>query len=391
MRTPSGARDVDPVKLVWSSVESVESTPGGALRCGVVLDVTGDSGVAICYPDLTGPVAVGDRLLLNTTAVDLSLGTGGVHFGVAVGPVTDGGGGPGAGVALDAPSGGHIMKLRYTPLQRDVLSVESPESPFHNTMARVEDLDGIPVVCCSLHSQVPLVAAAFKHAAPHLRVGYCMTDEAALPLAFSNVIAQSKAAGLIDFTVTCGQAFGGDYEAVTLHSGLLAACHIGGADVVIVSIGPGVVGTATPFGHGGIAQGEAINAVGALRGLPIACLRLSFADGRPRHRGLSHHTATALTRIALTKALIAVPHLADPQQASELGQALDSLDCAVEHEGMEVEYAAYSEVAMRGVHVTTMGRSYADDPAFFEAASAAGIVAAIVATQDEGSTEGCGG
>lgn len=388
------------MKLVWSSVESVELTPGGALRCRVTLDVTGDSGVAICFPSLIGPVAVGDRLLLNTTAVDLSLGTGGVHFGVATvagSPAsgTDGEAIPGlvapSGVVLDTPSGGHIMKLRYTPLQHDVLSVESPESPFHSTMARVDDLDGIPVVCCSLHSQVPLVAAAIKQAAPHLTVGYCMTDEAALPLAFSNVIAQSKDAGLIDFTVTCGQAFGGDYEAVSLHSGLLAACHIGGCDVAIVAIGPGVVGTATPFGHGGIAQGEAINAVGSLRGVPVACLRISFADERPRHRGLSHHTATALSRIALTKALVAVPHLTDPVQASELEIALEAMDCTADHEGMEIEYSAFSELAMRGLNVTTMGRSYADDPAFFEAAFAAGVVAAIVATQDEGGSEGCGG
>lgn len=382
------------MKLVWSSVESVEVTPGGALRCGVVLDTdsihdadaaldfSAQRGVAICFPDLTGPVEVGDRLLLNTTAVDLSLGTGGVHFGVAT---------AGEGVALDAPSGGHVMKLRYTPLQRDVMSVESPESPFHGTMARVEDLDGIPVVCCSLHSQVPLVAAAIKQAAPHLTVGYCMTDQAALPLAFSNVVAQSKDAGLVDFTVTCGQSFGGDYEAVNLHSGLLAACHVGGCDVAIVAIGPGVVGTATPFGHGGIAQGEAINAVGSLRGIPVACLRVSFADERPRHQGLSHHTITALSRIALTKALVAVPHLADPDQAARLGAALDAMDCPVVHEGMEVEYAAYTELAMRGVRVTTMGRSYADDPAFFEASFAAGVVAAIVATQEDESAGGCGG
>src|SRR5690606_30315323 len=135
--------------------------------------------------------------------------------------------------------------------------------------------------------------------------------------------------------------------------------------------------------HGGIAQGEAINAAGALRGIPVACLRMSFADERPRHQGLSHHTETALSRIALTKALVAVPHLADSAHAAALAEALDSMVCSAAHEGMEVEYAAYSERAMRGVNVATMGRSYGDDPAFFEAAFAAGVVAAIVATQDE--------
>lgn len=388
------------MKLVWASVTDVVVTPGGALRCRVTLDevtaanevgadtpATGDpqrAGVAICYPALSGSVEPGDRVLLNTTAVDLALGTGGVHFVVAV--VRD----ALTGAAVDRPSAGHIMKLRYTPLQLDVLSVESPESPFHATMARVKSLQGIPVVCCSLHSQVPLVAAAVKQAAPHLSVGYCMTDQAALPLALSNVIGQTKEAGLIDFTVTCGQAFGGDYEAVNLHSGLLAACHVGGCDVAIVAIGPGVVGTATPFGHGGIAQGEAINAVGSLGGIPVACLRLSFADERPRHQGISHHTLTALSRIAMTKALVAIPHLVDEGQAAQISAALDGMECLVEHEGMEVEYAAYKEEALRGIRVMTMGRAYGEDPAFFEASFAAGVVAAIVATQDE-EQGGCGG
>ena len=102
----------------------------------------------------------------------------------------------------------------------------------------------MPVVCCGLHSQVPLVAAAAKFARPDARVAYVMTDQASLPLALSDVAARSRAAGLLDATITCGQAFGGEIEAVTLHSGLLAARHVRGADVAIVAIGPGVVGTA---------------------------------------------------------------------------------------------------------------------------------------------------
>ncbi len=187
------------------------------------------------------------------------------------------------------------MKVRYTPLQVDVLSVEEQGSPHHAVMKEARTLSGMPVACCGLHSHVPLVAAAVKEADPNLKVAYCMTDFASLPLALSDMVRAARGAGLIDETISCGQAFGGGLEAVNLHSGLLAARHVVRADVAIVAIGPGVVGTATPFGHGGIAQGEAINAVASLGGMPVAVLRISFADERPRHQGVSHHTLTALS------------------------------------------------------------------------------------------------
>jgi integrase/recombinase XerD len=199
------------------------------------------------------------------------------------------------------------MKLRYTPLQREVLAVEEQASPYHEQLKNARSIEGTPVVCCELHSQVPLVAAAAKRVNPQATVVYCMTDQAALMLAFSDVARAARRAGLIDATITCGQALGGDLEAITLHSALLAAYHVLKADVIIVGIGPGIVGSGTVFGHGGIAQGEALNAVAALQGVPIAPLRLSFADARARHQGVSHHSITALADICLTEAVIPLP------------------------------------------------------------------------------------
>jgi hypothetical protein len=307
-------------------------------------------------------------VLLNTTAVDLSLGTGGLHVVVARA-------GSGDGIHLNVPSGGHVMKMRYTPLQHDVLSVESPESPHHDAMVHAEDLAGMPVVCCGLHSQVPLVAAAIKQADPSLRVAYCMTDHAALPLALSDVVRQSRDAGLLDVTVSCGQAFGGELEAVNLHSGLLAARFVAEADVAIVAIGPGVVGTATAFGHGGIAQGEAINAVAVLGGTPIACMRISFADSRPRHRGVSHHTLSALSRVALARAVVAVPVLSS-EWAAHVDSDLDAAGIWSRHDRAYATTLATGVPDLRGVTVTTMRRGFQDDPAFFFAAYAAGEIAA---------------
>lgn len=354
------------MKLVWGSVLEVTAQRAGLQRLLVEPD-EGPGGRAVCYPSLTGLCHPGERVLLNTTAVDLALGTGGSHIVVArIG--AEGA----SGVALDAPSAGHVMKLRYTPLQRDVLAVEAQESPDHAALADATSVGGMPVVCCGLHSQLPVVAAAVKRRRPDARIAYVMTDEAALPLALSDVVAKCLDVGLLDTTVSCGQAFGGELEAVTLHSGLVAARVVAGADIAIVAIGPGVVGTGTALGHGGIAQGEAINAASSVGGRPVAALRVSFADARERHRGVSHHTLTALTRIALAPARVAVPALEPASQAR--------IDADLETTGV---WACHTRVDSasplpdtRGVPQRSMGRSPADDPAFFLAASAAGDVAA---------------
>lgn len=356
------------MRLVWGTVTAVEFDRQGAIALLVDLD-DGTSGRALCFTALSGRCEPGDRVLLNTTAVDLELGTGGAHFVVAK---------AGEGVALDQPSGGHVMKLRYTPLQCDVLSAEEPASPDHIVMKEATSLLGMPVVCCGLHSQVPLVAAAIKAVGKALRVAYCMTDFASLPLALSDVAYASREAGLLDATVTCGQAFGGELEAVNLHSGLLAARHVAHADVAVVAIGPGVVGTATPFGHGGVAQGEAINAAASLGGTPVACLRVSFADKRARHRGVSHHTLTALTAIALAPAKVAVPSL--PAEFSDaIEDALEDAGAWEMHERCVSRAGSVPPPSLLGVDVQTMGRGLADDPAFFAASFAAGDIASEIA------------
>lgn len=357
------------MRLAWGIVLGVAGVRDGLQRLNVQPD-GGVEGVALNYPSLVGECAEGDTVLLNTTAVDLGLGTGGTHFVVARVPL----GGACEGVAMDAPSGGHIMKLRYTPLQRDVLAVEAQESPHHAALAGVEDLAGMPVVCCGLHSQLPVVAAAIKERAPDARVAYCMTDEAALPLALSDLVPACIAAGLLDTTVTCGQAFGGAYEAVTLHSGLLAARYVARAHVAIVAIGPGVVGTGSAMGHGGVAQGEAVNAAACLGGQPVAVLRMSFADARERHRGVSHHSTSALARVALAPATVAVPVL-PPDHLAVVDAALEQAGVWARHVRADVP-AGPPLPDTRGVPVRSMGRTPADDPAFFTAAAAGGYAAA---------------
>jgi len=354
------------MRLVWGAVEEVLEDGRAVQRLWVSFpEGTGvASGTALCYPSLSGTCRSGDRVLCNTTAVDRGLGTGGEHFVVAR---------EGAGVALDDPVPGHLMKLRYTPLQRDFTVVEEEVSRHHTVMATARDVGGMPVVCCGLHSQVAPVAAAIKERRPELRVVYVMSDAASLPLAVSRTVPRLLAVGLVDGTVTTGQAFGGEIETVTLHSGLIAARHVAGADVAIAAIGPGIPGTATPFGHGGIAQGEAVNAAAAVGGTPLAVLRLSFADARDRHVPVSHQTLTALRDVALAPARVAVPRLPEPE-ASCVDETLAKSGVWERHERCLAGTGLLPDC--RGVELRSMGRGPREDPAFFLAAAAAGEVAA---------------
>ena len=311
---------------------------------------------------LTGEVAPGNRVSVNTTAVDLGLGTGGwhvVHWNLER-------------TEWHQAGPGHVLKRRYTSLQADVGSAEEHAAE----LADVDSIDGMPVVAAALHSQLPAIAIAIKHARPDLRVAYVMTDAAALPIAVSDLVAALCTRGLLDVTITCGHAFGGDYEAVSVYSALAVARHVAGADVAIVVMGPGIVGTATRLGFSGIELGPILDAAAGLGGLPIACLRASFADTRERHCGVSHHTITALTvacRSRVTVALPAVGGEAEKRLRDDLaGAGIDD-----RHEIVAVEPPdILSLFAEHGLEITSMNRPAVADPILFQSAAAAGALAA---------------
>lgn len=318
---------------------------------------------AYALPQLTGPVAIGDSVVVNTTAVELGLGTGGwhvVHWNLARDHWHERG-------------AGHILKVRYTSLQTDVGSAEE----HLEALADVESIDGMPVVAAALHSQLPAIAAAFKDRSPGARLAYVMTDGAGLPLAMSDLVAALRARGLVDATITCGHAFGGDYEAVSIHAALAVARHADHADAAVVVMGPGIVGTNTRLGFSGMEVGTILDATRALDGLPIACLRVSFADPRPRHYGLSHHSATALRIATRERVLVAVPALDGATQSARLNADLEAAGITSRHDLVTVD--APDVLALFNRHdldVQSMGRPAADDPALFQAAAAAGVLAA---------------
>jgi hypothetical protein len=308
-----------------------------------------DGRPAYVLTQLIGRVEVGDRVVVNTTAVELALGTGGwdvVHWNLAR-------------QSWDGPASGHVMKLRYTSLQADTGAAEEGED-----YREPESLDGMPVVVCGLHSQVACVAAVFKHLAPTKRLVYVMTDWASLPLALSDLVADLRRLGLLDATVTAGQAFGGDHEAVTVASGLRVAKAAAGADAAVVAGGPGGVGTATRFGFSALEVGGVVRAALEDHGLPLVALRWSDVDSRDRHRGLSHHSTTVLE--SSSGAVVAIPR-GEPKP--EVGG----------HEVVEVTVPDVPAlVAGHGLRVETMGRGPEEDPRFYSYAGAAGVLAAGV-------------
>lgn len=279
----------------------------------------------------------GDTVLANTVGLEMGLGTGGVAIVMP---------GPGG----DAPvNRDHFVKLPYTPLQFPV-----PPPP------QADSLSGIPIVVLPLHSHLAPACCAAADIKPGCRVSFVWQEGGALPVAFSRTLPTLREKGLLHSVVSAGNCFGGDVEAPNIYSGLLAAAL--DADLVLAGIGPGVAGTGTGYGHGGMSAAVALNAARALGGSPVLAPRVSTADSRDRHSGLSHHTRSVLS------ATLASCRVAFPEDYSEDAstEGLPEL-----HDYRRVSRTAAGLQERFGVTFESMGRSYEKDPVFFDAAAAA--------------------
>jgi hypothetical protein len=305
-----------PLSLRRGRVTAIRERHEGLVRMEV------DGVGCVAYPSLTGPVALDDDVLVNVQARELDLGSGG--FDVVYANLT-------RGLGLGPEDGAHVMLLPYTPLQHARLHVEEASEPAGR-------LDGMPVLCCSLHSQVAPACAGL--AGP--RVAYVQLAGGALPVSLSDTVRVLKERGLVAASAAVAPCFDGDVQCVSVASALGWARE--GHDVAVCAIGPGIVGTGTRFGHGGVAAAEAANAALALGGVPVVAARVSGADERARHRGLSHHTEAVLALVR--------------------GEAV------VADSGGE----GWRE-ACAGLPLSHMGRGPDEDSDFFAAAYAAGLAA----------------
>lgn len=302
------------------------------------LEVDGEPCVA--YPRLTGPVALGDEVIVNTQARALELGSGG--FDVLYANLT-------RGLDLPGESEAHVMKLPYTPGQNARRHAEEGRT-------LPETLAGLPVVCCSLHSQLAPVCAGIGQQA---RVAYIQLAGGALPVTLSDALRVLREQGRVETSIAVGACLDGDVECVSAASALLWSAAEG-FDAVVCSIGPGIVGTGSTFGHGGLAAADAANAAHALQGIPILAVRASEGDSRARHQGVSHH-ARAVLELCLGEVIAPWPAGYDAPQWLE-GR-------------LEVDVTGW-EAACAGLPLAHMGRGPGEDTLFFAAAFAAGRVAA---------------
>jgi hypothetical protein len=298
-----------------------------------------DGTPCVAYPRQTGAVALGDEVLVNTQARDLHLGSGG--FDVLYANLT-------RGLGRSPARGAHVVKLPYTPLQHAVVHAEEEA-------ALAEGLGGIPVICCSLHSQVAPVCAGLGEGR---RVAYVQLPGGALPVSLSDALRVLGRRGLLGVTVAVGACLEGDVQCVTTASALLWAASQD-YEAVVCAIGPGIVGTGTAFGHGGMAAAEAANAAASLGGFPVIAARASEADERERHLTVSHHTRAVL-RLCLGDVTVAWP---------AGWEAPDWLEPRA-----DVDAGGW-ESACAGLPLSHMGRGPKDDPLFFAAAFAAGRLA----------------
>jgi hypothetical protein len=321
------------LSLRRGTVSAIVERAEGLVR----LEVDGQP--CVSYPRLTGPVALGDDVVVNVQARLLDLGSGG--FDVLHANLT-------RGLDLPAEEGAHVVKLPYTPIQAAWRHAEED-----TTLA--ESLGGLPVVCCSLHSQLAPVCAGIGRG---VRIAYVQHEGGALPVSLSDAVRALKSAGLLETAVAAGACLDGDVACVNVPSALAWAAAEG-FDVVVCSVGPGIVGTGSPLGHGAVAAAGAANAATALGGTPIVAVRASEADTRPRHMGVSHHTRAVLA-LSLGEVTAAWPSGHDapgwlhPRDEVDVSDWQDAcVDLPLEH----------------------MGRGVRDDPIFFAAAFAAGRLA----------------
>jgi hypothetical protein len=341
----------------------------------LIVEVGSERRPAWADAGLVGAVEAGDEVLVNTEALDLGLGSGG--FDVVHANLTRG---------LDAQGSPaeHVLKLNYSSLQHPVV-------PVDRSLDAEDDGPPAPVLVIPLHGHLAPAAWAAAQARPGLRVGFVQTPGGALPGALSRDVATLRDRGLLCGHVTAGSSYGGEAEAVSVIGGLDAAAHSLGWDAVIAGPGPGILGSATRFGHGGMAALDTAHAaLGA--GLATLCSpRLSSSDPRPRHRGLSHHSESVLEAL-LAPVRVPVPEVGvegwplldeEAEPAPDSAEPQAALDDLIEVAGGKHDIAV-QEVDLRGyaasgLPATTMGRSLPQDPLFFAAPLAAGAALAAAA------------
>lgn len=325
------------------------------LRRGVVVgeepltvEVGGERRAAWADTALLGEMREGDEVVVNVAALDRGLGSGGfdvVHVNLTRG--------------LDASAGGgeHVMKLNYSSLQHAI-------EPAERGLGEKRRGKAMAVLVLPLHGHLAPATWAAAQAAAGLKVGYVQTAGGALPGSLSRDVAELRERGLLSGHIAAAPAYGGEQEALSVAGALDAAANRLGWGVAIVGPGPGIIGSDSRLGHGGMVALDSAHASLALGHRTLLSPRLSASDPRDRHRGVSHHTLTVM-QMLLAGVEVAIPS-GEPVAAARLAEA-----AGWRHRLREAP-ADLAGYAATGLPAQTMGRDIRDDPLFFAAPLAAG-------------------
>ncbi len=365
------------LKLRSAIVLEAGSPDGPEQELTIELAVDGAAGrprAAIADVALVGAVQAGDEVIVNVQAADLGLGSGGfdvVHVNLT------------RGLAGDGVPGANVMKLNYTSLQHAVRPVEGEGLTL--------PVSG-PVATIALHGQLAPVAWAFSQAAPSSRLGYVQTEGGALPGGHSRTVRALREGGLLAGHLTAGAAFGGEGEAMSTAGAIHHGLTVLGWEAVVCGPGPGIVGSSSSLGHGGLCALDSAHAALALGAPALLIARMSSGDPRPRHRGISHHTLTVLD-LLLAPVTVALPAGLRSPVGADLRAGLGAVFGAgtPPRPGLELDVARPARItrhdwrraavdlpgyAASELPAHTMGRSMVEDPLFFAAALAGGGVLA---------------
>jgi Protein of unknown function (DUF3866) len=363
------------LKLRRATVVQADSSDRGEQSLHIELD--GERRPAISDIALHGLSEVGDEVIVNVQALDLGLGSGGfdmVHVNLT------------RGLSGEGLADAHVMKLPYTSLQHAVAPVEGTDLSLP-----VER----PVGVLALHGQLAAVAWSFAQNAPGLKLGYVQTFGGALPGGHSRVVRELRERELLAGHLTAGAAFGGEGEAITIAGALHHGLTELGWDAAVCGPGPGIVGSGSALGHGGLFALDCAHTALTLGCQTVLIARMSSADPRPRHRGISHHTLTVL-ELVLEPVTVALPAGMRSPVGAELRAGLGAVygGGASRRPQLELDVERPARIARHdwrrapvdlpslsasGLPANTMGRALTDDPLFFAAALAGGTVLAEIA------------
>ncbi len=372
----------------------LQAGPADGPEQQLAISIAGERRAAVADIGLIGPSQVGDQLVVNVQARDLGLGSGGfdvVHANLTRGLNDE---------DPARPPDAHVMKLNYTSLQHAV-------QPLDDEQLRLP-LDG-PVAVLALHGQLAAVAWAFAQSNPDAKLGYVQTPGGALPGGHSRVVRVLRERGLLGGHLTAGAAYGGEGECVSTAGALHHGLHTLGWDAAVCGPGPGIVGSSSPLGHGGMQALDSAHTALALGAPTLVVARMSSADPRPRHRGISHHTLTVLD-LLLEPVTVALPAgIRSPVGAdlrAGLGSVLRSSSPASSSEParpqLELDVDRPARMARHdwrrapvdmpaflgsALPAETMGRALLEDPLFFGAALAGGTVLADLCEHAGGRVE----